>query len=208
MMGCKELRADPVVRLRRTSQGCSISPCELCQQPASIYCPWDEANLCDLCDEKVHSANFLVARHTRNILCLRCGKPIHHSVSTGCRIQSSLLAQDLLCRSCTLYSNVTPCHEQKSECAVDTASTAESCCIDAYEDDHSGSSYESTPQLHSVGTMRRMKFGALTTSLSQETVTIVQEEGQGDSEDISYGCSSSLQQQQDSHPCKRRKRHR
>lgn len=49
--------------------------CELCGKAARMYCDSDEARLCWDCDEKVHSANFLVAKHSRNLLCLVCQSP-------------------------------------------------------------------------------------------------------------------------------------
>ncbi|XP_024379997.1 uncharacterized protein [Physcomitrium patens] len=47
--------------------------CELCDGVADLYCAADEAHICWTCDAKVHSANFLVARHTRLVLCEICG---------------------------------------------------------------------------------------------------------------------------------------
>ncbi|KAK3009044.1 hypothetical protein RJ639_014978 [Escallonia herrerae] len=49
--------------------------CELCKSPARIYCESDAASLCWGCDAKVHSANFLVARHARTLLCHVCQAP-------------------------------------------------------------------------------------------------------------------------------------
>nr|XP_023929310.1 acidic leucine-rich nuclear phosphoprotein 32 family member E-like isoform X1 [Quercus suber]POE89637.1 b-box zinc finger protein 32 [Quercus suber] len=46
--------------------------CELCWKAARMYCESDEASLCWDCDEKVHGANFLVARHERTLLCQVC----------------------------------------------------------------------------------------------------------------------------------------
>lgn len=46
--------------------------CELCNSPAAIYCDSDQASLCCDCDAKVHSANFLVAKHSRTLLCHVC----------------------------------------------------------------------------------------------------------------------------------------
>lgn len=37
-----------------------------------MYCESDQASLCWDCDEKVHSANFLVAKHSRCLLCRVC----------------------------------------------------------------------------------------------------------------------------------------
>ncbi|KAG6722424.1 hypothetical protein I3842_03G158900 [Carya illinoinensis] len=69
--------------------------CELCKAPARTYCESDEASLCWDCDAKVHGANFLVARHSRTLLCHACqsqtpwrasGAKLGHTVSVceGC----------------------------------------------------------------------------------------------------------------------------
>ncbi|XP_073147757.1 uncharacterized protein [Henckelia pumila] len=49
--------------------------CELCRSKAAIYCESDKARLCWGCDARVHSANFLVARHSRYLLCGGCHSP-------------------------------------------------------------------------------------------------------------------------------------
>ncbi|XP_059661018.1 uncharacterized protein LOC132307315 [Cornus florida] len=49
--------------------------CELCKFPARLYCESDQASLCWDCDAKVHFANFLVARHSRSLLCHVCQSP-------------------------------------------------------------------------------------------------------------------------------------
>ncbi|KAF4394379.1 zinc finger protein CONSTANS-LIKE 1 [Cannabis sativa] len=49
--------------------------CELCKGLARTYCESDKASLCWNCDVKVHGANFLVARHTRSVLCHLCQSP-------------------------------------------------------------------------------------------------------------------------------------
>ncbi|CAL9243548.1 unnamed protein product [Arabidopsis halleri] len=46
--------------------------CELCCGVARMYCESDQASLCWDCDGKVHGANFLVAKHTRCLLCSAC----------------------------------------------------------------------------------------------------------------------------------------
>ncbi|KAG8364632.1 hypothetical protein BUALT_Bualt18G0017600 [Buddleja alternifolia] len=40
-----------------------------------MHCESDQASLCWDCDAMVHSANFLVARHSRNLLCRVCQSP-------------------------------------------------------------------------------------------------------------------------------------
>ncbi|XP_073009675.1 uncharacterized protein [Typha latifolia] len=49
--------------------------CELCSGVARMYCESDEAMLCWDCDSRVHGANFLVARHSRVLLCRTCQSP-------------------------------------------------------------------------------------------------------------------------------------
>ncbi|XP_075503174.1 uncharacterized protein LOC142540712 [Primulina tabacum] len=49
--------------------------CELCGKPARMFCESDQARLCWDCDEKVHAANFLVAKHYRTLLCHACASP-------------------------------------------------------------------------------------------------------------------------------------
>ncbi|XP_065878629.1 uncharacterized protein [Euphorbia lathyris] len=49
-----------------------MKKCELCHSPARMYCESDQASLCWDCDSKVHSANFLVAKHSRTLLCNIC----------------------------------------------------------------------------------------------------------------------------------------
>lgn len=49
-----------------------MKKCELCKVPARTFCDSDQASLCWDCDAKVHGANFLVARHTRTLLCHSC----------------------------------------------------------------------------------------------------------------------------------------
>lgn len=52
-----------------------MKTCELCKGLARMYCESDNASLCWDCDAKVHSANFLAARHSRSLLCQVCQSP-------------------------------------------------------------------------------------------------------------------------------------
>ncbi|GFP83957.1 B-box zinc finger protein 32 [Phtheirospermum japonicum] len=52
-----------------------MKKCELCKKVARMYCNSDEASLCWDCDSRVHTANFLVAKHTRTLLCHACQSP-------------------------------------------------------------------------------------------------------------------------------------
>ncbi|CAA0835958.1 B-box type zinc finger family protein [Striga hermonthica] len=49
--------------------------CDLCKNVASMYCNSDQASLCWDCDSRIHVANFLVAKHTRTLLCRACQGP-------------------------------------------------------------------------------------------------------------------------------------
>lgn len=50
--------------------------CSLCgKRTARMVCESDQAKLCWDCDHKVHSANFLVEKHLRILLCRLCQSP-------------------------------------------------------------------------------------------------------------------------------------
>ncbi|TMX01404.1 hypothetical protein EJD97_024582 [Solanum chilense] len=49
-----------------------MKKCELCSSIARVYCESDQASLCWECDARVHTANFLVAKHSRILLCNSC----------------------------------------------------------------------------------------------------------------------------------------
>eukprot|EP00252_Welwitschia_mirabilis_P013496 TRINITY_DN2968_c0_g1_i1.p1 TRINITY_DN2968_c0_g1~~TRINITY_DN2968_c0_g1_i1.p1 ORF type:complete len:264 (-),score=6.09 TRINITY_DN2968_c0_g1_i1:170-961(-) len=78
-----------------------IRLCELCgEEEARVFCCSDSAYLCEKCDEYVHSANFIVARHLRIVLCSRCRKRRSDcAVITGAR-SVSLRDLCLFCFAC------------------------------------------------------------------------------------------------------------
>ncbi|CAN1319168.1 B-box domain protein 31 [Linum perenne] len=69
--------------------------CELCDSAAKIYCESDQASLCWDCDAKVHSANFLVEKHPRTLLCRLCQSPTPWTGS-GSRLAPTLS----VCETC------------------------------------------------------------------------------------------------------------
>lgn len=73
--------------------------CELCNKSASIYCPSDSAFLCETCDTKVHTANFLVARHFR--------LPLHTKPTTHDIIASSSSSSSSTTEESTTHPNST-----------------------------------------------------------------------------------------------------
>ncbi|KAL5157188.1 B-box domain protein 30 [Glycine soja] len=59
--------------LTTTQAGTTHAPeVEASTIPAKLFCESDQASLCWECDAKVHSANFLVTKHPRILLCHVC----------------------------------------------------------------------------------------------------------------------------------------
>lgn len=78
--------------------------CELCGKAARMYCESDEASLCWDCDEKVHGANFLVARHERTLLCQVC-----QSLTPWKSSGSKLCPTVSVCEACVNNNNNNEC---------------------------------------------------------------------------------------------------
>ncbi|KAL8507545.1 hypothetical protein ACS0TY_018186 [Phlomoides rotata] len=74
--------------------------CELCSNPARILCDSDQASLCWDCDDKVHAANFLVAKHSRTLLCHVCQSPTPWSAA-GPNLGRTLS----VCHACSLQGS-------------------------------------------------------------------------------------------------------
>ncbi|KAF2574833.1 hypothetical protein F2Q70_00004951 [Brassica cretica] len=74
--------------------------CELCDRVARMFCESDQASLCWDCDGKVHGANFLVAKHTRCLLCNVCQSPTPWKAS-GLRFGPTVS----ICESCLARTN-------------------------------------------------------------------------------------------------------
>ncbi|KAG1364502.1 B-box zinc finger protein 32 [Cocos nucifera] len=90
--------------------------CELCKRGAAVYCEADAAFLCWACDARVHSANFLVARHLRRIACAEC-----HALDDA-RVLFGAGSPPIrsLCRSC---------HRATGPSFSDAASSSDSSCV-------------------------------------------------------------------------------
>jgi hypothetical protein len=74
--------------------------CDLCNGVARMYCESDQASLCWDCDGKVHGANFLVAKHTRCLLCSAC-QSLTPWKATGLRLGPTFS----VCESCVALKN-------------------------------------------------------------------------------------------------------
>uniref|UniRef100_A0A5B7AKB8 Putative zinc finger protein CONSTANS-LIKE 1-like isoform X2 n=1 Tax=Davidia involucrata TaxID=16924 RepID=A0A5B7AKB8_DAVIN len=77
-----------------------MKKCELCNSIARIYCDSDQASLCWDCDEKVHTANFIVTKHSRTLLCHACQSPTPWTGS-GTKLGPTVS----VCDSCVRSSN-------------------------------------------------------------------------------------------------------
>ncbi|GMI63689.1 hypothetical protein HRI_000038200 [Hibiscus trionum] len=80
-----------------------MKKCEVCGKLARMHCESDEANLCWDCDLKVHGANFLVAKHSRSLLCHVCQNPTPW-LASGRNLGSAVT----VCDSCVGNSNNEP----------------------------------------------------------------------------------------------------
>ncbi|KAA3467589.1 zinc finger protein CONSTANS-LIKE 4 [Gossypium australe] len=79
-----------------------MKKCELCGGIARMHCESDQANLCWDCDVKVHEANFLVAKHTRTLLCHVCQNPTPW-LASGQHLSPAVS----VCESCVANKNTT-----------------------------------------------------------------------------------------------------
>ncbi|XP_051136390.1 zinc finger protein CONSTANS-LIKE 3-like [Andrographis paniculata] len=88
--------------------------CELCKGKARILCESDQARLCWNCDARVHSANFLVARHSRNLLCQVCKSPTPWSAN-GAKLRPTFA----VCERCVDGRRGVEIDEEAEDAAVD-----------------------------------------------------------------------------------------
>nr|GEX30618.1 zinc finger protein CONSTANS-LIKE 1-like [Tanacetum cinerariifolium] len=97
-----------------------MKKCELCNSTATIHCDSDRANLCWTCDANVHSANFLVAKHLRNLLCHVCHSPTPWAAS-GEKLSSSTVS---VCGTCVVKGvTFNDDKEEKVGCSDGTSCT-------------------------------------------------------------------------------------
>ncbi|KAM1796962.1 hypothetical protein ACFX11_037134 [Malus domestica] len=86
-----------------------MKKCDLCDSAAKVYCDSDQASLCWDCDVKVHGANFLVAKHSRTLLCHVCQSPTPW-IGSGLKLCPTLS----VCESC-VNNNEGNHHEDEDE---------------------------------------------------------------------------------------------
>ncbi|XP_022994111.1 zinc finger protein CONSTANS-LIKE 9-like [Cucurbita maxima] len=85
--------------------------CELCASRANTYCESDQANLCWSCDANVHSANFIVEKHSRTLLCHIC-QSFTPWTATGRKLSPTIS----VCQSClNAQNNVADNHQDSSD---------------------------------------------------------------------------------------------
>ncbi|KAL7000257.1 hypothetical protein U1Q18_001405 [Sarracenia purpurea var. burkii] len=91
-----------------------MKSCELCKSAARMYCESDQASLCWDCDAKVHSANFLVARHSRSLLCHVCQSPTAWNAS-GLKLGPTVSVCESCVRGCEGVKNRSGDEESERE---------------------------------------------------------------------------------------------
>ncbi|PRQ52949.1 putative transcription factor interactor and regulator Znf-B family [Rosa chinensis] len=103
--------------------------CELCHLTARTYCESDQAILCWDCDFKVHGANFLVARHSRTLLCHACHAP------TAWKASGEKLGHTFsVCERC-VARNESRDDEEESQAGNDDATDDDDLDDSDYDDD-------------------------------------------------------------------------
>lgn len=107
--------------------------CELCKVPARTYCESDQASLCWDCDAKVHGANFLVARHSRTLLCHSC-QSLTPWKASGAKLGNTVS----LCESCAVGMQVIAEEGDESEVGNDDDMDTEDDLDDDLDDDDGG----------------------------------------------------------------------
>ncbi|GMY37172.1 zinc finger protein CONSTANS-LIKE 4-like [Fagus crenata] len=102
-----------------------MKKCELCDSPAKMYCESDQASLCWDCDAQVHSANFLVSKHSRRLLCHVC-----QSLTPWNGSGPKLLPTVSVCDSC-----VNSCNQNEDDDDLDREDNTEDGDDDDGDDD-------------------------------------------------------------------------
>lgn len=87
-----------------------MKKCELCKKVARMYCDSDQASLCFDCDYRVHTANFIVSKHTRTLLCHAC-----QSLTPWTGSGSKLGPTVSVCNACSNGRNTNPPNENSDD---------------------------------------------------------------------------------------------
>ncbi|TMW99251.1 hypothetical protein EJD97_002845 [Solanum chilense] len=151
--------------------------CELCNGLARIYCESDHANLCWDCDLKVHSANFLVAKHSRSLLCNVCRSPTVWS-ATGAKIGRTVS----VCERCVNDEETDREEEEKEEIDLEDIQVVPwSSTPPPQPESSSSSSDESLTDFFSLKRMREDDdSGTLTSHREVNTLSPATEDHGGD----------------------------
>ncbi|KAA8523813.1 hypothetical protein F0562_010236 [Nyssa sinensis] len=116
-----------------------MKECELCSYPARMYCEADRASLCWDCDQKVHCANFLVAKHSRSLLCHVC-QSLTSWKASGPKLGHTVSACEACVDNCERNQERVP--EGNQESRAGNEHEEENDLDDDDDDDDDGGTYE------------------------------------------------------------------
>ncbi|CAI5978917.1 unnamed protein product [Closterium sp. NIES-65] len=125
--------------------------CELCTQPAALRCDADSAFLCATCDAAVHSANFIVLRHSRHLLCALCSSPTSWEAPLPFHQPAAAAQTQVLCDSCLAVgavSGITGNAVFHTPCAMSASMAASLLPLHTYAAALSSSAFVPSPPLN------------------------------------------------------------
>ncbi|CAI5965810.1 unnamed protein product [Closterium sp. NIES-64] len=119
--------------------------------PAALRCDADSAFLCATCDAAVHSANFIVLRHSRHLLCALCSSPTSWEAPLPFHQPAAAAQTQVLCDSCLAVgavSGITGNAVFHTPCAMSASMAASLLPLHTYAAALSSSAFVPSPPLN------------------------------------------------------------
>ncbi|CAI5975099.1 unnamed protein product [Closterium sp. NIES-65] len=120
-------------------------------KPAALRCDADSAFLCATCDAAVHSANFIVLRHSRHLLCALCSSPTSWEAPSPFHQPAAAAQTQVLCDSCLAVgavSGITGNAVFHTPCAMSASMAASLLPLHTYAAALSSSAFVPSPPLN------------------------------------------------------------
>ncbi|KAL1537768.1 zinc finger protein CONSTANS-LIKE 4-like [Salvia divinorum] len=157
------------------------SRCELCSNPARMFCDSDQASLCWDCDEKVHAANFLVAKHSRTLLCHVCHSPTPWKAA-GPKLGLTVS----VCHACSRRSQSTGDRSRSSGESDSDGEDREYSTTESDDSSEDGDDYEDEDEEGDVDENQVVPWSA---SASDSPPAVSTSGGEGEEENVSLSSS-------------------